>query len=210
MFAAENSKGGYQPQTTQRTDGYNGYTAEIDKNDFVLDTYLADVFYSGPEVNFASEKDVSSILVDSGCPAAVCGKRWLEKFREKHPDRFVEITDLDTPKRFKFGSNWYNAWQQVKIKANFAGKRGEIFFFVIELNIPALLSRVCLGKLKAKIDFSERMLEIPHWKMKVPLELLYFFEDFSPSQYIFGNAPDFAAEPDNHTSTMIKKKENAN
>lgn len=113
---------------------------------------------------------------------------------------------MDTPKRFKFGSNWYNAWQQVKIKANFGGKRGEIFFFVIELDIPTLLSRVCLEKLKAKIDFSERMLEIPHWKMKVPLELLYFFEDFSPSQYVFGNAPDFAADPNNDTSTMIKKK----
>ena len=87
----------------------------------------------------------------------VCGETWLQHYL--HSLSFDEYKQIETSKSnssFKFGdSRLVKSFKKVKIPVIIVGVPATVTTDVVEYDIPLLLSKEAMKKVKAQIDFQE-------------------------------------------------------
>ena len=95
-------------------------------------------------------------LVDSGCVTSVCGSTWLDDFKKGSLTNSLKIKEeypLAT-KKFRFGDGPTQASSKiVKLPISLCGKERMLEAFVIEGDIPLLLSKTAMSEFEAILDF---------------------------------------------------------
>lgn len=98
-------------------------------------------------------------ILDSGCTKTVCGRVWLETYRESLPVNIDKSLVLEVSDRtFKFGDGEnVQSSGKIKIPIKLVGVNSEVWLEtdVIEKELPLLLSRSSMKKANTVISFNE-------------------------------------------------------
>lgn len=121
-------------------------------------------FYSGSTTYFGSSTDDISPMVreclghamlDSGAGTTVVGKLWLKAYEDSVGEKTDSCADYK-PIRFRFGDNEpVSSTDKVKIQAEFNSTPKLIEAYVVDCDVPLLLSRDTMKQLKLTIDFGK-------------------------------------------------------
>ena len=93
-------------------------------------------------------------LLDTGASSTVCGKKWLTVFEESlTPAEHQEVKVIPCEKNFSFGDgDAVTAKIQKILPVTICGQEVTLSVFVVDNDIPLLLSRESMKKMKMKID----------------------------------------------------------
>ena len=93
-------------------------------------------------------------LLDTGASSTVCGKKWLTVFEESlTPAEHQEVKVTPCEKNFSFGDgDAVTAKIQKILPVTICGQEVTLSVFVVDNDIPLLLSRESMKKMKMKID----------------------------------------------------------
>ena len=110
----------------------------------------------------AVSETVNKALLDTGAPSTVCGKTWFNVFLESLTlDERSEITESKSEKSFRFGDGEVvKATTQKTIPVTLCGKDILLKTHIVDCDIPLLLSRESMKKLRCVIDLEEDKLWI--------------------------------------------------
>ena len=98
-------------------------------------------------------------LIDSGCVTAVCGKVWLDDYKKTCAPGNPKVVEKPAKKNFRFGDGpMQESNTIVTLPIHLCGKDRELNAFVIEGEIPLLLSRVALSEFEAIMDYKNDLL----------------------------------------------------
>ena len=119
--------------------------------------YVANVVLfngSSSDPNLTVES-LNCALLDSCCTSNVCGESWMEHYLESLSTTDRESVKVQQSRRiFQFGGETFIPSQgSYRIPAVFGKKKVYIIVDVIKSEIPLLLSRTCMKKLCANIDY---------------------------------------------------------
>ena len=94
-------------------------------------------------------------VLDSGCSAVVSGNVWLNDYVKMLPNSLKnQVTRVDSKKRFQFGGEYIlKSEGKFSIPAVIMGRKCIIQTDVVNSDIPLILSKQCLQKMRAKIDY---------------------------------------------------------
>ena len=100
-------------------------------------------------------------LIDSGCVTSVCGESWLNDYLRTNQYNVAKITETTDKKSFRFGDGRLQESTRVlTLPIHLCGKDLELKTFVIDGDIPLLMSRNALKEYGASIDFKEDVMVI--------------------------------------------------
>ena len=94
-------------------------------------------------------------VLDSGCTAVLSGNVWLNDYVKMLPNSLKnQVTRVDSKKRFQFGGEYIlKSEGKFSIPAVIMGRKCIIQTDVVNSDIPLILSKQCLQKMRAKIDY---------------------------------------------------------
>ena len=123
------------------------------------------------ELNETALRDAryNTALLDSGCSWTVCGKRWLEVYKQTLGKKQLEnVTALQKSERlFKFGDgNMIKSSGSISVPVYF-GKWLNLHMDVVEIDLPLLLSRRFMEESNTKIGFQNSDVSIFGIKQKI-------------------------------------------
>ena len=95
-------------------------------------------------------------VVDTACPATVCGAEWLESFLQVlSPEERASMEEWKSDKKFKFGDGVvYQSLRKVALPVKIAGCHEGLGVEVVDCFIPLLLSKKSMKSAQMKIDLS--------------------------------------------------------
>ena len=94
-------------------------------------------------------------LVDSGAVNTLCGVEWFNDFVEHRKNKEPIVEVAVEPKNFRFGDGHkIVSTRLVTFPIYLCGKNFKLFSYIIEGDIPLLMSRTSLKEFGASIDFS--------------------------------------------------------
>ena len=94
-------------------------------------------------------------LLDSGASATVCGRKWLEAF-ESHlsEEERLALKEEECFQTFRFGDGDPIVCRVKKnLPVNICGRDIMLYTYVVEGDVPLLLSRATMKKMECKLDF---------------------------------------------------------
>ena len=138
-----------------------GRTTFIECNPVYDKIYEADEFFRN------KRKMGQVIIVDSGCPRSLMGRKEYSILKEKFKMKYLK---LGTKEQFKFGpSRIYDADFKVLLYLRIGDEILEAKFFVIDGDIPILLGNDVLEPFDANIKIGKKKLEFGRLKQEVNL-----------------------------------------
>ena len=101
------------------------------------------------------KESASRGILDSGCSAVVSGNVWLNDYVKMLPNSLKnQVTRVESKKRFQFGGEYIlKSEGKFSIPAVIMGRKCIIQTDVVNSDIPLILSKQCLQKMRAKIDY---------------------------------------------------------
>ncbi len=116
-----------------------------------LQFYQSDV--TQPTGDLLSET-VNKALLDTGASATVCGRRWLSAFEDSlTDDEWRDIVVIPCQQTFHFGAgDQVKARYKKRLPITICGQDVTLDTFVVEINIPLLMSRETMKEMKMNID----------------------------------------------------------
>lgn len=119
---------------------------------FVANVVLFNGSSNDPNLTVES---LNCALLDSCCTSNVCGESWMEYYIESLSATDKESVKVQNSGRiFQFGGETFIPSQgSYRIPAVFGTEKVYIIVDVIKSEIPLLLSRTCMKKLRANIDY---------------------------------------------------------
>lgn len=99
-------------------------------------------------------ESTNKALLDTGASSTVCGKKWLTIFEESlTPEERQEIEVMECSKTFRFGDgDEVVARTQKKLPVTICGQDSFLAVYVVDNDIPLLLSRESMKRMRMKID----------------------------------------------------------
>ena len=96
-------------------------------------------------------------LCDSGCTKTVCEETWLQHYLHYLSfDKWTQIEICKSNSSFKFGeSKLAKSFKNIKIPAIITVVQAKVLPDVVEYDIPLLLSKEAMKKVKIQIDFQK-------------------------------------------------------
>ena len=96
-------------------------------------------------------------IIDNGCPENVAGEQWLKLYKQS-----LEKDNLQTrpsSERFKFGpSDVFIARKQVRIPIEIGELKSNLDVYIVNCEIPLLISNATLRKWEVKQDILKKKL----------------------------------------------------
>ena len=124
---------------------------------------------SDKPLNALLEETLGMAIVDSACSKTVCGKVWMDAYREQLSDQdkaLVKVYPTSTKFRFGDGAQCISN-NLVKFPAVIGKKKVPIEANVVEADIPLLLSRKSMKVAGCTLDFKHDTIEILDQSIKL-------------------------------------------
>ncbi len=143
----------------QQTDEKNQKSSK--QTFFVADVYetIALPAYQTDEITYTVSGKVAAnkALLDTGAPSTVCGKAWYELYEDSlTAEERGEISESDTEKVYRFGDGEVvKATTQKTIPVSLCGKEILLKTHIVDCDIPLLVSRETISRLKCILDFEQ-------------------------------------------------------
>ena len=97
---------------------------------------------------------VNKALLNTGASSTVCGKKWLEVFEESltpQDKSEIEVNSCEKSFRFGDGENVISTFKK-KLPVSICGQEVVLDTFVVDNDVPLLLSRDTMKKMKMTIN----------------------------------------------------------
>ena len=114
------------------------------------------------EKSILLKEALSTGVLDTGAPDNVSGRLWIEEYiKTLTADERKQITRTYSNKQYKFGdSKPMKATENIKLPMTIANEKVYMCTDVVEVNIPLLISKKAMQKVKATLDYGENKLHI--------------------------------------------------
>jgi len=137
---------------------------------------------------------LSCALVDCGATATVCGKNWLECYKDSIETPVIDMGESN--KSFKFGDGMsYKSLAKVNIPVNIGGVKDHILSDVVECEIPLLLSKPSMKAANCTLDFAKDKMTMNGREIHL--------QQTSNGHYCIPLTPKQSVHVDNPTNTKI-------
>ena len=123
------------------------------------------VCYTGKDrilMNTLTQEALNSVVIDSACSSTVCGELWYNNFKESlDSERRKKIVEGVGVKVFRFGGGErLKSIRSAVIPVELAGHAVKLNLDVVESDLPLLLSKPAMKKLRFKMDLEQDTGEI--------------------------------------------------
>ena len=118
-------------------------------------TFFQSDFELEEQVTYLMGETVNKAILDTGAPTTVCGKLWYKMFEESLSEaEKMEVVTGESDKSFKFGDGeTITANMTKKIPVTICGNEILLITHIVDNDVPLLLSREAITKMKMVIDF---------------------------------------------------------
>ena len=125
-------------------------------------TYFQSDFELEEQVTYLIGETVNKAILDTGAPTTVCGKLWFKLYEESLTEaEKSQIITGDSDKTFKFGDGETTTAEATKrIPVTICGNDVYLITHIVNNDVPLLLSREAITKMKMKIDFEDNQISM--------------------------------------------------
>ena len=126
-------------------------------NEVNLSYFVGCAVYAGTGMKTLMEESFGYGLLNSGCVNTVCGEEWMQNYMDR-----LSVADKEkvrykpSKETFTFGDGQtVKSGRKITIPIRLGGRQCEITTDVVKCNIPLLVSRRSMTKMRMVLDFDE-------------------------------------------------------